>query len=99
MSGRTEPDSADAAAATGCDSPDRHRRHGRGLARPPTPCSAATVAVKVLKREYADDADVPQPLRDRGPHAAALHHPNVAAVFDFGELPGRRPASRRGPTW
>jgi serine/threonine-protein kinase len=46
------------------------------------------VAVKVLKREYADDATFRSRFETEARNAAALHHPNVAAVFDFGELPG-----------
>ena len=46
------------------------------------------VAVKVLKREYADDATFRSRFETEARNAAALHHPNVAAVFDFGTLPG-----------
>jgi eukaryotic-like serine/threonine-protein kinase len=45
------------------------------------------VAVKVLKAEYADDATFRERFAAEARHAAALHHPNVASVFDFGELP------------
>ena len=44
-----------------------------------------TVAVKVLKPEYADDATFRSRFETEARHAAALHHPGVAAVFDFGE--------------
>jgi hypothetical protein len=45
------------------------------------------VAVKVLKPEYADDPSFRSRFEAEARHAAALHHPNVASVFDFGELP------------
>lgn len=44
-----------------------------------------TVAVKVLKREYADDATFRSRFETEARHAASLHHPGIAAVFDFGE--------------
>ncbi len=44
------------------------------------------VAVKVLKPEYADDATFRSRFQGEARHAAALHHHNVASVFDFGEL-------------
>jgi eukaryotic-like serine/threonine-protein kinase len=45
------------------------------------------VAVKVLKPEYADDPTFRSRFETEARNAAALHHPNVASVFDFGELP------------
>ena len=45
------------------------------------------VAVKVLKSEYADDPTFRSRFETEARNAAALHHPNVASVFDFGELP------------
>jgi serine/threonine-protein kinase len=45
------------------------------------------VAVKLLKHEYADDATFRSRFDAEARHAAALHHPNVAAIFDYGELP------------
>jgi serine/threonine protein kinase len=44
-----------------------------------------TVAVKLLKNEYADDATFRSRFSSEAQHAAALHHPGVAAVYDFGE--------------
>ena len=44
-----------------------------------------TVAVKLLKQEYADDAMFRSRFASEAQHAAALHHPGVAAVYDFGE--------------
>jgi tRNA A-37 threonylcarbamoyl transferase component Bud32 len=46
------------------------------------------VAVKLLKREYADDPTFRSRFETEARNAAALHHANVASVFDFGELPG-----------
>jgi serine/threonine-protein kinase len=44
------------------------------------------VAVKVLKHEYADDPVFRARFEAEARHAAALVHPNIASVFDFGEL-------------
>jgi eukaryotic-like serine/threonine-protein kinase len=44
-----------------------------------------TVAVKLLKHEYADDENFRSRFSSEAQHAAALHHPGVAAVYDFGE--------------
>jgi serine/threonine protein kinase len=43
------------------------------------------VAVKVLKNEYADDAAFRVRFESEAQHAASLHHPNIATVYDFGE--------------
>ena len=43
-----------------------------------------TVAVKLLKPEYADDATFRTRFTSEAQHAAALHHPGVAAVYDYG---------------
>ncbi|HEY0643990.1 MAG TPA: serine/threonine protein kinase [Nocardioides sp.] len=45
------------------------------------------VAVKVLKTEYADDALFRTRFETEARHAAALHHPGIASVFDYGESP------------
>jgi eukaryotic-like serine/threonine-protein kinase len=44
------------------------------------------VAVKVLRREYADDPDFRERFTTEARNAASLHHPGIASVFDFGEL-------------
>jgi len=44
-----------------------------------------TVAVKVLKREFADDPSFRSRFETEARHAASLHHPGIAAVYDFGE--------------
>jgi tRNA A-37 threonylcarbamoyl transferase component Bud32 len=54
------------------------------------------VAVKVLKHEYADDPAFRTRFRAEARHAASLHHPGVAAVFDFGELPDETTADGTG---
>lgn len=45
------------------------------------------VAVKVLKHEYADDPVFRSRFANEARHAAGLNHPNIASVFDVGELP------------
>jgi serine/threonine-protein kinase len=44
-----------------------------------------SVAVKLLKSEYADNALFRTRFETEARHAASLHHPGVAAVYDFGE--------------
>ncbi|WP_346620889.1 protein kinase domain-containing protein [Blastococcus montanus] len=43
------------------------------------------VAVKVLRSEYTGDPTFVARFRAEAQHAAALNHPNIAAVFDYGE--------------
>ena len=43
------------------------------------------VAVKVLRRAYAEDPVFLQRFRAEARHTANLSHPNIAAVYDFGE--------------
>ena len=43
------------------------------------------VAVKVLKSEFAGDATFRTRFETEARHAASLHHPNIATVFDYGE--------------
>ena len=44
------------------------------------------VAVKILKSEYADDPTFRARFAAEARHAAGLHHPGIAAVFDYGLL-------------
>jgi serine/threonine-protein kinase len=44
-----------------------------------------TVAVKVLRREYADDPTFLERFRAEARHTAGLSHAGIAAVYDFGE--------------
>ena len=44
------------------------------------------VAVKILKLEYADDPTFRTRFEAEARHAAGLHHPGIAAVFDYGVL-------------
>jgi len=44
------------------------------------------VAVKVLKAEYAADPSFLQRFRNEARHTAALSHPGIANVFDYGEI-------------
>ena len=46
-----------------------------------------TVAVKVLRSEYADDPTFVARFRAEARNAAALNHPNIACVLDYGEAP------------
>lgn len=43
------------------------------------------VAVKLLKAEYADDPVFRSRFETEARHAAALHHPGIAGVYDVGE--------------
>ena len=47
-----------------------------------------TVAIKILRPEYADDPGFRDRFRDEARHAAMLAHPNVTQVFDFYEGDG-----------
>ncbi|HET6652602.1 MAG TPA: protein kinase [Nocardioides sp.] len=58
---------------------------------------AREVAVKILKPEYADDPSFRSRFESEARHAAALHHPGVASVFDFGELPDDDGSGRPRP--
>src|SRR3954452_160998 len=44
------------------------------------------VAVKVLRSEYTGDPTFLARFRAEATHAAALSHPNIAAVYDYGEV-------------
>ena len=46
-----------------------------------------SVAVKVLRSEYTGDPLFLARFRAEAQHAAALSHPNIAAVYDYGEEP------------
>jgi hypothetical protein len=43
------------------------------------------VAIKVLRSEYTGDPTFVARFRAEAQHAASLSHPNIAAVFDYGE--------------
>ena len=43
------------------------------------------VAVKLLRPEFGQDPDFLARFRDEAKAAASLSHPNIVAVFDFGE--------------
>jgi serine/threonine-protein kinase len=49
------------------------------------------VALKLLKPEYAEDPGFRERFATEARNAAALLHPGIAAVFDYGELPDDRP--------
>jgi serine/threonine-protein kinase len=44
-----------------------------------------TVAVKLLRREYADDAEFRERLRQEAKHAGLLAHPGVVRVYDYAD--------------
>ncbi|WP_138757278.1 protein kinase domain-containing protein [Modestobacter altitudinis] len=44
------------------------------------------VAVKLLRSEYTGDPTFLARFRAEATHAAALSHPNIAAVYDYGEV-------------
>ncbi|RBY87974.1 serine/threonine protein kinase [Blastococcus sp. TF02A-30] len=52
------------------------------------------VAIKVLRSEYADDPSFAARFRAEATHAAALSHPNIAAVHDYGETTSRATGER-----
>jgi serine/threonine protein kinase len=45
------------------------------------------VAIKVLRSEYTGDELFLARFRAEAHHAGALSHPNIAAVYDYGEEP------------
>jgi len=47
-----------------------------------------TVAVKLLHPALSQESDFVERFRAEARHTAALHHPNIAAVFDYGEDDG-----------
>jgi eukaryotic-like serine/threonine-protein kinase len=49
------------------------------------------VAVKLLKQEYADDPSFRARFETEAQHAGALHHANIATVFDYGTVGDGRP--------
>ena len=53
------------------------------------------VAIKLLRPEYLRDPDFSSRFRQEAQAAAALNHPNVVSVFDYGEDPSR-PVHRHG---
>ena len=58
------------------------------------------VAVKLLRPEFGRDPDFLARFRDEARAAASLNHPNIVAVFDFGEerlRPVHRHGADRGP--
>jgi eukaryotic-like serine/threonine-protein kinase len=47
-----------------------------------------TVAVKLLSRGLSQESDFVERFRAEARHAAALQHPNIATVYDYGEEDG-----------
>ena len=75
---RTPSGFADDGAALPARLAHRHRRHGRGVARAPTPRSGRAVAVKVLKPEYADDPPFRARFETEARHAALAAPPRAS---------------------
>jgi eukaryotic-like serine/threonine-protein kinase len=44
------------------------------------------VAVKILRSEFTDDPGFRARFRSEAQHAAVMVHPNIASVFDYGEV-------------
>ena len=44
-----------------------------------------TIAIKVLRSEYTGDSSFLIRFRNEARHTAALSHPNIASVYDYGE--------------
>ncbi len=59
---------------------DVYRAHDPGIGR--------TVAIKVLKPEYARNADIGRRFLREARAAGALNHPNIATIHDVGEVDG-----------
>ena len=55
------------------------------------------VAVKILRRQYVDDPTFLERFRAEARHSANLSHPNIAAVYDFGEGDPQRPGEAGSP--
>jgi tRNA A-37 threonylcarbamoyl transferase component Bud32 len=55
------------------------------------------VAVKILRREYVDDPTFLARFQAEARHTANLSHPNIAAVYDFGEGDATRPGEAGSP--
>ena len=47
-----------------------------------------TVAIKLLTEELTGDRDAKERIQSEARMAAALNHPNIAAVFELGESEG-----------
>ena len=45
------------------------------------------VAVKILRSEFTDEPSFRARFRAEAQHAAMIVHPNIASVFDYGEVP------------
>lgn len=46
------------------------------------------VAIKILPREFGEDADFRKRFEDEAKAMAKLNHPNLIGVYDFGEIDG-----------
>ena len=66
---------------------NRRRRDGRGLSCPDTKLNRS-VAIKVLPRAVASDADRLARFRREAQVLASLNHPNIAAIYGLEESDG-----------
>ena len=48
------------------------------------------VAIKILPEEFSRDGDRVSRFQREAEVLAALNHPNIAAIYDFGEASGTR---------
>jgi eukaryotic-like serine/threonine-protein kinase len=95
MNGDWLPDGADHNAGTGVVLGGRYQLISQvgagGMAvvwRAYDTVLARTVAVKVLAGRYADDPEARDRIRHEAQAAAAISHPNIAQVYDYGEADG-----------
>ncbi len=57
-------------------------------AKPETGGFSRTVVLKVVRPEYAEDAEYRRMLIDEAAAASAVHHPNVCEIFELGQHEG-----------
>ena len=77
---------------------DRHRRHGRGVEGPRPGARPRSSRRRCCKSEYTGDPSFLARFRNEARHTAALTHPNIASVYDYGETVDDRAASS-SPSW
>ena len=63
---------------------------GFGTVYKATDALGRTVAIKVLRSDYSDDADAIQRFQREARAAGELFHPHIATLLDYDEVDGRR---------